>query len=286
VVRKQKKAAAGAPLWMVTFADMMTLLVTFFVLLFSFVIIDQQRYATQAEYIKAGFTASVFEQLRGRVSDLAIAEQQGSIVPNFPTLPSAPDLREANELQPTGSTDNPDPVEPSEAERVQDAIVEKLGGIIDMGDVTVERLDDEVMIRLQDRFAFQLGSEIIQPQFRSLLIEIKDILRDIDGEFLVSGHTDDLPIQTARFRSNWELSAARAASVVHELTADGTIPAQRFKVEGYADTDPVAENDTADGRSRNRRVEILIRPRTIVEPLTEDSVIEVDELQGFGNEPR
>lgn len=286
MMRKQKKAAAGAPLWMVTFADMMTLLVTFFVLLFSFVIIDQQRYKTQAEYIKAGFTASVFEQLRGRVSDVAIAEQQGSIVPNFPTLPSAPDLREANELQPTGSTNNPDPVEPSEAEQVEDAVTERLGGMIDMGDVTVERLDDEVIIRLQDRFAFQLGSEIIQPQFRNMLMEIKDLLRGIDGEFVVSGHTDDLPIRTARFRSNWELSAARAASVVHELTEDGTIPAGRFRVEGYADTQPIADNTAPDGRASNRRVEILIRPRTVMEPASEESIIELDELPGVFDEPR
>jgi chemotaxis protein MotB len=285
VIRKQKKAAAGAPLWMVTFADMMTLLVTFFVLLFSFVIIDQQRYATQAEYIKAGFTASVFDQLRGRVGDLAIAQQQGSIVPQFPTLPSAPDLREANELQPTGSTDNPDPVEPSEAEQVEDAITERLGGMIDMGDVTVERLDDEVIIRLQDRFAFQLGSEIVQPQFREMLMEIKGLLRGIDGEFVVSGHTDDLPIRTARFRSNWELSAARAASVVHELTQDGTVPAERFRVEGYAETQPIAENTTPDGRASNRRVEILIRPRTVVEPASEESIIEFDDWSGAPNGP-
>jgi chemotaxis protein MotB len=281
---RPKKVVAGAPLWVVTFADMMTLLVTFFVLLFSFVVIEEQKYKAQAEYIRAGFTASVFEQMRGRVEVGKTGDQQGSIVPNFPTLPSAPDLREDNELRPSGATDNPAPVEPSTAEQVEDAIVDKLSGMIDMGDVTVERLEDEVIIRLQDRFAFEVGSEVIQPQFRALLMEIKDLLSRVEGEFLVSGHTDDLPIQTARFRSNWELSAARAASVVHELTEDGTIPPGHFRVEGYADTQPIAGNDTEQGRSRNRRVEILIRPRTTVEPLPEEAVIELDELSEFHDE--
>ncbi len=285
MVRKQKKGPASAPAWVVTFADVMTLIVTFFVLLFSFTILDQQRYKTQAEYIKAGFTASVFEQLRGRVGEINVAEQQGSIVPNFLTLPSAPDLREANDLQPTGSSTSPNPIEQSQAQQVVDAITARLGRMIDMGDVTVERLDDEVIIRLQDRFAFELGSEVIQPQFRAMLTEIKALLRDIDGEFVVSGHTDDLPIRTARFRSNWELSAARAASVVHELTQDGSIPPRRFRVEGYADTQPIEENATPDGRASNRRVEILIRPRTVMEPASEESIIELDELPGLIDGP-
>lgn len=279
MIPRKKKSAGGAPLWMVTFADMMTLLVTFFVLLFSFVIIDQQRYKMQAEYIRAGFTASVFEQMTGRVRDLNVADQQGSIVPNFPTLPSAPDLREENRRQPTSQST------PSIAQQVEAIIVEQLGGLIDMGDVAVERMDDEVIIRLQDRFAFELGSEIIQPQFRAMLMQIKALLRDIRGEFVVSGHTDNLPIRTQRFRSNWELSAARAASVVHELTEDGTIPQERFRVEGYADTLPIADNASEEGRARNRRVEILIRPRTEIEPPAPDSILEMNDLSELPRDP-
>ncbi|MEE4638803.1 MAG: OmpA family protein [Wenzhouxiangella sp.] len=281
MIRRVRKKGPGAPLWMVTFADMMTLLVTFFVLLFSFVIIDIQRYRMQAEYIRAGFTASVFEQMTGRVRDLNISTHQGSIVPSFPTMPSAPDLLEDNMLQPAGDERND---EPSPAERVEASVIEQLGGLIDMGDVTVERVGDEVIIRLQDRFAFELGSELIQPQFRAMLLDIKDILRDVRGEFVVSGHTDNLPIQTQRFRSNWELSAARAASVVHELTEDGRIPQERFRVEGYADTLPIADNSTEEGRARNRRVDILIRPRVVVEPPGEESIIELNELSGLNDE--
>ena len=282
---RPRKQAKGAPAWMVTFADMMTLLVTFFVLLMSFVIFDQQRYRIQAEYIRAGFTASVFEQLTGRVRDITIADERGSIIPAFPTIPSAPDLQDEQIIEPQDLAELADRGEPSPAEQVEATLTDALSEMIDMGDVAIERLDDEVIIRLQDQFAFEVGSEKIQPQFRVMLLEIKRLLRDIRGEFVVSGHTDNLPIRTARFRSNWELSAARAASVVHELTEDGTIPPERFRVEGYADTDPIDTNLTEAGRARNRRVEILIRPRTVIEPIADEAVIDLERLPELINAP-
>lgn len=279
MLKRKKKQAAGAPLWMVTFADMMTLLVTFFVLLMSFVIFDQQRYRIQAEYIRAGFTASVFEQLTGRVRDITIAEELGSIIPSFPMVPSAPDLRDEQVMEPQDTAELADRGEPTPAEQVEQLLMQELSELIDLGDLIVERADDEVIIRLQDRFLFELGSEVIQPQFRSILLEIKRILRGIRGEFIVSGHTDNLPIRTARFRSNWELSAARAASVVHELTEDGTLQPERFRVEGYADTRPIDSNETDEGRGRNRRVDILIRPTTVLPELPQEAVIELDRLE-------
>ena len=282
---RPRKQVKGAPAWMVTFADMMTLLVTFFVLLMSFVIFDQQRYRIQAEYIRAGFTASVFEQLTGRVRDITIADERGSIIPAFPTIPSAPDLQDEQIIEPQDLAELADRGEPSPAEQVEATLTDALSEMIDMGDVAIERLDDEVIIRLQDQFAFEVGSEKIQPQFRVMLLEIKRLLRDIRGEFVVSGHTDNLPIRTARFRSNWELSAARAASVVHELTEDGTIPPERFRVEGYADTDPIDTNLTEAGRARNRRVEILIRPRTVIEPIADEAVIDLERLPELINAP-
>ena len=270
---------------MVTFADMMMLLVTFFVLLFSFVIIDVQRYRIQAEYIRAGFTASVFEQLTGRVRDITIADERGSIIPAFPTIPSAPDLQDEQVVEPQDLAELADRGDPTPAEQVEQIFMEELSGMIDLGEVAIERLDDEVIIRLQDQFAFELGSEVVQPEFREMLLEIKRLLRDIRGEFVVSGHTDNLPIRTARFRSNWELSAARAASVVHELTEDGSIPPERFRVEGYADIQPLDTNETVQGRARNRRVEILIRPRAVTDPPREESIMEIDDLSGLMHEP-
>ena len=89
--------------------------------------------------------------------------------------------------------------------------------------------------------------------------KVREALVDTEGQITVSGHTDNLPIYTDRFRSNWELSSARAVSVAHELLIDGDIDAQRFLVVGHADTKPLVDNETPENRARNRRVEIELR---------------------------
>jgi len=88
---------------------------------------------------------------------------------------------------------------------------------------------------------------------------IRDVLTETDGQITVEGHTDDVPISTTRFRSNWALSSARAVSVAHGLFGDGAIDQERFTVAGYADTKPLVSNSTGAGRARNRRVEVVIR---------------------------
>src|SRR5690625_5512884 len=89
------------------------------------------------------------------------------------------------------------------------------------------------------------------------------------GRIQVQGHTDSLPIRTGRFRSNWDLSSARAVSVAHELMRGGYLDEHRFQVTGLADTRPLAPNDTADGRARNRRVEVVIQ-QELDDALSED----------------
>ena len=268
--RRSQSKPAGAPLWMVTFADMMTLLLTFFVLLLSFVVIDQIKYQTLAEYIKAGFTASVMEQMAGRVGEIPLADEMtGSLIP---LIPIAPDEAVQARTQVDESRER------SPAELLESLLSEQLEREIDMGDVVVDRIENEIVIRLQDRFAFELGSEKVQPEFMPILMRIKDILAEVRAQFVVSGHTDNLPIATERFRSNWELSAARAASVVHELTADGSIRAETIRVEGHSDARPVATNDTPEGRARNRRVEIRVSPHAIMEHPDDAPVIDASDL--------
>ena len=91
-----------------------------------------------------------------------------------------------------------------------------------------------------------------------ILKKINEVLTQTDGLIAVAGHTDNIPISTSRYRSNWELSTSRATSVVHELLRYNTIPPERFVLEGYADTRPLAPNDSAENRATNRRVEIVV----------------------------
>jgi len=127
--------------------------------------------------------------------------------------------------------------------------------------VAVKRTDRGVRLRLADRLLFPSGSAAIQPRGRRLLDRLLPLLADFRGRIEVEGHTDDVPIRTSRFPSNWELSAARAIAVVRQLTATGLAP-DRLMAVGYGETRPIAPNTSTEGRARNRRVAIVLVPRS------------------------
>ena len=127
------------------------------------------------------------------------------------------------------------------------------------GLLNVERIGSSVKLTLADRGAFVSGSAELSLGFAELLREVGDSLQNSEGEITVAGHTDNVPIAfSRRFQSNWDLSAARSSSVADYLLENGYTDAGRVTVTGFADTIPVASNDTSEGRSKNRRIEIMI----------------------------
>ena len=127
------------------------------------------------------------------------------------------------------------------------------------GLLNVERIGSSVKLTLADRGAFVSGSAELSLGFAELLREVGDSLQNSEGEITVAGHSDNVPIAfSRRFQSNWDLSAARSSSVADYLLENGYTDARRVTVTGFADTIPVASNDTAEGRSKNRRIEIMI----------------------------
>ena len=103
-----------------------------------------------------------------------------------------------------------------------------------------------------------------------MIEKLRQSLADVEGKIVVAGHTDDVPIKTARFRSNWDLSAARAVSVLHELIRDGGLDPARLIAEGHGEAHPLVPNDTADNRAINRRVElVIVQPSGKAEPVEE-----------------
>jgi chemotaxis protein MotB len=107
------------------------------------------------------------------------------------------------------------------------------------------------------------------------LKKINDVLKHTSGQVAIAGHTDNIPIHTSRYRSNWELSSSRATSVVHELLNFGDMTSNRFYLEGYADTRPMMPNDTAQNRAQNRRVEIIV----LKTPLLEEASQSIGDLK-------
>lgn len=129
---------------------------------------------------------------------------------------------------------------------------------IQNGAVEVETRNRRIVIRVKEQGSFQSGSATLRATFIPIMDKIRDAIKDIDGIYSVEGHTDDVPISTSRFRSNWELSSARAVSVAHELMKNNDMDQAKFTVVGFAETKPMVANDNEENRSRNRRVEIVI----------------------------
>jgi len=114
-----------------------------------------------------------------------------------------------------------------------------------------------IRLILQEKLLFESGSVGIKPEMRPVLDKLYEIIKDLPNPVEVEGHTDSIPISTERFPSNWELSTARASTIVRYFIANG-INSERLKASGYADTRPIAPNTTPEGRAQNRRVEIVI----------------------------
>ena len=126
------------------------------------------------------------------------------------------------------------------------------------GLVTVEAVEDKIIIRIQEKGSFSSGSADFNPGFLDVIDRISDAIVRSPGRVVVAGHTDDIPIYTERFRSNWELSSARAVTVVHAMLMNPGISPDRVLVEGHADSKPLVPNDSPENRAINRRVELIL----------------------------
>jgi chemotaxis protein MotB len=219
----------GSPGWMVTFADLMALLLCLFILILSFAKIDSNQFRKNAGPINQAFGVSK--------------------TPTDFTAPPTPNI----------ITLNPFKTDPRRAEenRVLVQIKKVMAKEILLSIIDLEVKDNLVIIRFPGSAAFASGTADLASEFMPSLGRIGEVLKSANGRIFISGHTDDVPISTERFRSNWDLSAARAVSVAHYLLNDH-IEAKRVIVQGAADSQPLLPNDTPENRARNRRVEIAL----------------------------
>jgi chemotaxis protein MotB len=133
----------------------------------------------------------------------------------------------------------------------------KLQEQIDMGAVNVETRDNKVFVTVGTGGAFPSGSANLTPQAQEIIDQITQVSDGSDNSITVAGHTDDVPIAFgALYRDNWDLAAARAASVVQEVEQSGLIETGRLQAVSYGETRPIASNSSSDGREQNRRIEI------------------------------
>ncbi len=252
--RKKRCPPKGAPPWMATFADLSTLLMSFFVLLLSFSEMDVQKYKQIAGSLKFAFGVQREVKVKQPPKGTSIIAKEFS--PGKPTPTAIKVMRQNTTDETKRNLDFAEAITKTKADA--DKIRENLREEIEKGLVQVNTVEDRIIIRIRERASFPSGSASTKGSFGPIMDKIAASVAETRGEIIVAGHTDNIPIATRRFRSNWELSAARAVTVLHELIQRRAIAPERLEVKGLADTEPVASNDTAEGRAKNRRVELVI----------------------------
>ena len=272
----------GIPAWVVTFADLMSLLMCFFVLLLSFSEIDAQKFKRVAGELSAAFGV----QRDVPAEDVPMGTSL--IFDNFSSAPPEPTV--VNEIKQTTTDQKPEldtlrgavdsAVDGAKQEKIQKQL-EQLRKVLEPalsdGRINVTQEQHRIVIRVEEKGSFPSGSARLTWEFESLLLGMAEILASIPGELTVEGHTDDVPIRTDQFYSNWDLSAARAASVANALLASGAVEPDRLAVKGLADTAARVDNDSAENRAKNRRVEIII---DLSDPLEEQEIQLRDIIDG------
>lgn len=253
----------GAPKWVVTFGDLMSLLLCFFVLLLSFSEMDRQKYK-----LVAGSLAKAF----------GIQRQEKSFdSPKGATMVSlsfdqdlVPQHRREEYVKMNQSEANGDEYDAMKAmqalgEDLKKALEGKLKGLEDKVEIEVE--GNQTIIRLQGGATFDSGHANIRKRLIPVLEEIGQRLKGTEGDIIVAGHTDNVPIIGGRFESNLKLSIGRAAEVAEFMIDKVGIVPSRISTMGFGEYRPAYSNDTEDGREKNRRVEIILTalPKTKME---------------------
>ncbi len=222
----------GESEWLATFADLSTLLLCFFVLLFSISSVDNKKFRSIMNEVRISFGNAV------PMTVIEEHEDKGDALINL--LPKQ----------------KPQKTVASELEQIVDDENLNSANVLDMG-------DDGALLRVGGKAMFKSGSAEINPKAYAVLDKIISMaLKYHDFHLDIKGHTDNLPISAGKFSSNWELSALRATTVLRYMLERGLGP-DRLTATGYADTQPLVPNLNADNRARNRRVEFLFKKRAV-----------------------
>ncbi|WP_092251224.1 flagellar motor protein MotB [Colwellia chukchiensis] len=287
----------GLPAWMGTFADLMSLLMCFFVLLLSFSEMDVLKFKQIAGSMKFAFgvqnkievkdipkgtsiIAQEFRPGKPEPTPIEVIQQQtmemtqqmlefqagdetsaGGRQQQRGTERGGQSQSTADEMSAQAMQKAKDELEQASQEQVNELvkkIADQLEQQIQDGAIELESLGQQVIIRIRENGSFPSGSAFLQPQFKPIIREIGLLLNTVPGEIMISGNTDNQAINSELFSSNWDLSSKRAVAIAHEIIKVPGFDQTRLLVVGHADTRPLVPNTNRLNRRRNRRVEIAI----------------------------
>ncbi|HME45960.1 MAG TPA: flagellar motor protein MotB [Syntrophorhabdales bacterium] len=231
--RKPEEEHSNLERWLITYADLITLLLAFFILMYTMSKQDSKKYQEVAAHLRAIFTGSNAVLATGNVAGRAPVELSFKAgAENVASLKEQLE-KELREIGDKGTGDT----------------MQKISLISD---------ERGLVVRAMEKAFFDTGKADLTSRARTALDGIEPVLTNMPNHVRVEGHTDNVPINTSEFRSNWELSVRRATEVVRYLVERHGFPPDRISASGYAEYRPIASNDTAEDRAMNRRIEIII----------------------------
>jgi chemotaxis protein MotB len=261
--------------WLVSYADFITLLFAFFVVMYSISSINDGKYRVLSDTLTDAFLTpaqsldpiQIGERVRTiepEAGEYATPEREKLEAPvTDEQKESADDAQQPSPEQPPESADK---IETLDVEKTISDLRSTLSPFIDQELVNITKSDRGIEVEMKSKMLFESGSARLSRDALQVLRNVAEILKPLPNQILVEGHTDNVPIRTIAFPSNWELSAARAASVVHLFTRQG-VDSSRLAAIGYGEFRPVGDNETEEGRQKNRRVALIMmteqRERTV-----------------------
>jgi chemotaxis protein MotB len=271
--------------WAIPYGDLVTLLLAFFVVMYAMSSVNEGKYRVLSDSLNAAFRGTpqtlqpvqVGHKQVGSGADIAltlIREQQlqgqpRDLLASIPVHARDTEAGKAGNSPPALVHGSGERESGDQLSKVADEVEQAMAELINRGMIAVRRKHDAVEVEIRADILFPSGQSRLTPKAELVIEQLGKALAAFPNAINVEGHTDDRPISTPAFPSNWELSAARAASVVRLLTQQQIDPS-RLKVIGYGDQQPVAANATVEGRNANRRVLLVVRG---IEPV--QSVVKV-----------
>jgi chemotaxis protein MotB len=274
VRRRQQEIHVNNERWLVSYADFITLLFAFFVVMYSISQVNQSKYRVLSETFVQAFNqpndskANPLPQDKTTPSNDAITPiDMGKTAANDNANPPAivivedttkPEMNaQTNTTAPTKTAD--------ELTQISDLVNEKFAQLINDQMIRVSSNELWLQIELNDSILFASGGVETSPQAQVIFTEISEILKNYENPIQIEGFTDNVPIRNSRYPTNWELSSARATEIVKFLASKGVAP-ERLAAVGYGEFQPLASNDTEAGRAQNRRVAVMVAKRKMERP--------------------
>jgi chemotaxis protein MotB len=253
MMRERRKGNISRDRWLVSYADFITLLFAFFVVLYAFAKADQKKQKQVSAAIDTAFhSLGIFSDLTRRPSG-GTSTAAGINEPGLPmNIVMGENLASPAQIK-------------NDLNNIRRELEQTLARQVASHSVSIQMGRDGLIISLREAGFFDSGSAIPKPETLPTLRQIAASLGRTPYDVRIEGHTDNIPIHTAEFDSNWELSSARATRIARLFLDLKAISPERISAAGYAEFHPVAANDTAEGRAQNRRVDLVVLPRSSID---------------------